>query len=117
MVNGRITRRVAAAAVESEHRQRLWEKQTAAYEDAVQEVLARQIRRGAALQGQIGRAVLAEPAQPRRLRVSTRKVKAALSRYNKADPYRPTRSTKITAIHARITPAPHQTPLTTAPDP
>jgi Insertion element 4 transposase N-terminal/Transposase DDE domain len=69
------------------------------------------------LTGQIGRAVLAEPAPPRRLRVSARKVKSALSRYNKADPYRPARSTKITAIHATITPAPHQTPLTAAPDP
>jgi hypothetical protein len=69
------------------------------------------------LTGQIGRAVLAEPAPPRRLRVSARKVKSALSRYNKADPYRPTRSTKIVALHASITPAPHETPLTAAQDP
>ena len=69
------------------------------------------------LPGQIGKAVLAEPAPPRRLRVSARKVKSALSRYNKADPHRPARSTKIANLHTAITPAPHETPLTAAPDP
>jgi hypothetical protein len=58
------------------------------------------------LTGQIGQAVLAEPAPLCRLRVSARKVKSALSRYNKADPYRPARSTKIDTIHASITSAP-----------
>nr|WP_276206335.1 IS4 family transposase [Thermoactinospora rubra] len=48
--------------------------------------------------GQIGRAVLDGLAPPRRLRVSTRKVKSALSRYNKADPDRPARATTVQAI-------------------
>ena len=47
VVNGRITRRVAETTIEGEHRQRLWEKQSAAYEDAVREVLARRTRREA----------------------------------------------------------------------
>lgn len=65
------------------------------------------------LTGQIGRAVLAEPAPPRRLRVSTRKVKSALSRYNKADPHRPPRSTQITALTLTISdPGPATQPPT-----
>jgi hypothetical protein len=48
--------------------------------------------------GDIGRAVLADLLDPRRPRVSTRKVKSPLSRYNKKDPYRPERSTPITAL-------------------
>jgi hypothetical protein len=47
MVNGWNTRRVAETTIEGEHRQRLWEKQSAAYEDAVKEVLARRTRRDA----------------------------------------------------------------------
>jgi hypothetical protein len=53
--------------------------------------------------GQIGRAVLADLAPPRRLRVSTRKVKSALSRYNKADPDRPTRTTTVQTIDIKLT--------------
>lgn len=52
--------------------------------------------------GQIGRAVLADLLPPRRPRVSTRKVKSPLSRYNKKDPYRPERSTPITALTITI---------------
>jgi Transposase DDE domain len=48
--------------------------------------------------GEIGRAVLADLLPPRRPRVSTRKVKSPLSRYNKKDPHRPERSTPITAL-------------------
>jgi len=48
--------------------------------------------------GEIGRAVLADLHPPRRPRISTRKVKSPLSRYNKADPHRPERSTPITAL-------------------
>src|SRR5690348_12737748 len=47
VVNGRISRRVAATTVEGEHRQRLWEKQSAAYEVTVRAVLERRARREA----------------------------------------------------------------------
>jgi hypothetical protein len=52
--------------------------------------------------GTIGRAVLASLLPPRRPRTSTRKVKSPLSRYNKADPYRPRTSTPITSITTQI---------------
>jgi Insertion element 4 transposase N-terminal/Transposase DDE domain len=48
--------------------------------------------------GRIGRAVLGALLPPRRPRVSVRKVKSPLSRWNKADPHRPTRSTPVTAM-------------------
>lgn len=47
VVNGRITRRAAETTIEGEHRQRLWEKQSAAYEVTVKAVLARRVRREA----------------------------------------------------------------------
>ena len=50
------------------------------------------------LTGRIGRAVLGELLPPRRPRVSARKVKSPLSRWNKADPHRPTRSTPVTTL-------------------
>ena len=53
---------------------------------------------GADLAGRIGRAVLDSLLPPRRPRVSTRKVKSPLSRWNKADPSRPARSTPVTAM-------------------
>jgi hypothetical protein len=37
IVNARIARRVTAATIEGEHRQRLWEKQSAAYEVTVKQ--------------------------------------------------------------------------------
>jgi len=52
----------------------------------------------AGLAGRIGRAVLDGLLPPRRPRVSTRKVKSPLSRWNKADPHRPARSTPVTAL-------------------
>ena len=48
--------------------------------------------------GRLGRAVLAGLLPPRRPRVSVRKVKSPLSRWNKADPHRPVRSTPVTAM-------------------
>jgi hypothetical protein len=48
--------------------------------------------------GRIGRAVLDGLLPPRRPRVSTRKVKSPLSRWNKADPHRPARSTPVTTM-------------------
>ena len=53
---------------------------------------------GAHLTGRIGRAVLDGLLPPRRPRVSARKVKSPLSRWNKADPHRPRRSTPVTAL-------------------
>src|SRR5258708_17634883 len=44
------------------------------------------------------RAVLAGLLPPRRPRVSVRKVKSPLSRWNKADPHRPARSTPVTTM-------------------
>ncbi|HEX6521999.1 MAG TPA: hypothetical protein VF070_18635 [Streptosporangiaceae bacterium] len=70
--------------------------------------------------GRIGRAVLDGLLAPRRLRVSVRKVKSPLSRWNKADPHRPARSTPITAIsvtlqHAQVLePATHRPESLTA---
>jgi hypothetical protein len=52
----------------------------------------------AGLTGRIGRAVLDGLLPPRRPRVSVRKVKSPLSRWNKADPHRPARSTPVTAL-------------------
>jgi hypothetical protein len=53
---------------------------------------------GAGLTGRIGRAVLNDLLPPRRPRVSVRKVKSPLSRWNKADPHRPAHSTPVTAM-------------------
>jgi hypothetical protein len=50
------------------------------------------------LTGRIGRAVLDDLLPPRRPRVSVRKVKSPLSRWNKADPHRPAKSTPVTAM-------------------
>ena len=51
-----------------------------------------------------------EPAHlPRRPRVSVRKVKSPLSRWNKADPHRPVRSTPVTAMTLTIS-VPEATP-------
>ena len=52
----------------------------------------------AALVGRIGRAVLKDLLPPRRPRVSVRKVKSPLSRWNKADPHRPARSTPVISL-------------------
>jgi hypothetical protein len=46
-VNGRIALGTTKTTIEGEHRQRLWEKRCAAYEETVREVLARQTRREA----------------------------------------------------------------------
>ena len=73
--------------------------------------------------GRIGRAVLDSLLPPRRPRVSARKVKSPLSRWNKADPHRPARSTPITSMTITVghtteptTPRREQT-LTAAPGP
>ena len=61
------------------------------------------------LTGRIGRAVLNGLLPPRRPRVSVRKVKSPLSRWNKADPHRPARSTPVTAMAVTAT-GPETTP-------
>ena len=70
--------------------------------------------------GRIGQAVLNELLPPRRPRVSVRKVKSPLSRWNKADPSRPARSTPVTTIGITLQHNPsqqHPTHLTAAPAP
>jgi hypothetical protein len=58
--------------------------------------------------GRIGRAILAGLLPPRRPRVSVRKVKSPLSRWNKADPHRPAHSTPVTAIGITLQQPPEQ---------
>jgi len=53
---------------------------------------------GTTLIGSIGRAVLDGLLPPRRPRISVRKVKSPLSRWNKADPDRPAHSSPVTAL-------------------
>jgi Insertion element 4 transposase N-terminal/Transposase DDE domain len=65
--------------------------------------------------GRIGHAVLAGLLAPRRPRVSVRKVKSPLSRWNKADPDRPARSTPITAISLTLQQTPACQPVTRRP--
>ena len=52
--------------------------------------------------GRIGQAVLDGLLPPRRPRVSARKVKSPLSRWNKADPHRPRRSTPVTDLTVTV---------------
>jgi hypothetical protein len=52
--------------------------------------------------GRIGQAVLAALLPPRRPRVSIRKVKSPLSRWHRATPGRPARSTPLTSITATL---------------
>jgi Insertion element 4 transposase N-terminal/Transposase DDE domain len=65
--------------------------------------------------GQIGQAVLNNLLPPRRPRVSARKVKSPLSRWNNTDPHRPARSTSITSL--TITVSPPGQPATPRPKP
>jgi Insertion element 4 transposase N-terminal/Transposase DDE domain len=73
--------------------------------------------------GRIGQAVLRSLLPPRRPRVSARKVKSPLSRWNNTDPARPARSTPITNLTTTVTspsePATpsREQPLTAAPGP
>jgi hypothetical protein len=63
----------------------------------------------AGLVGRIGRAILDGLLPSRRPRVSVRKVKSPLSRWNKADPHRPARSTPVTALTVTVS-GPETTP-------
>jgi len=56
------------------------------------------IASGTTQAGRIGRAILDGMLPPRRPRVSARKVKSPLSRWNNTDPHRPARSTAITSM-------------------
>ena len=68
------------------------------------------------LTGRIGRAVLDGLLPARRPRVSTRKVKSPLSRWNKADPHRPRRSTPVTSLTTAVTSPAPPAPSATRPD-
>ncbi len=71
------------------------------------------ISTGTSMTGRIGRAVLDDILPPRRPRVSVRKVKSPLSRWNKADPYRPARSTTVTTMTVTLSkPEPARQPAT-----
>jgi hypothetical protein len=60
--------------------------------------------------GRIGQAVLAALLPPRRPRVSIRKVKSPLSRWHRATPGRPARSTPLTSITATLHDPPQPAP-------
>jgi Insertion element 4 transposase N-terminal/Transposase DDE domain len=65
------------------------------------------------LVGVIGRAVLAGLLPPRRLRVSTRKVKSPISRYHaRQDDGRPSTSQTVTALHIAVHPPQPAAPAT-----
>ena len=64
------------------------------------------------LTGRIARAVPGGLLPPRRPRVSVRKVKSPLSRWNKADPHRPAKSTQVTAMTLTLSSDPETTPET-----
>ena len=66
--------------------------------------------------GHIGQAILDGLLPPRRPRVSARKVKSPLSRWNKADPHRPRRSTPITALTITVSSPGTTTPSATRRD-
>jgi hypothetical protein len=73
--------------------------------------------------GRIGHAVLDTLLPPRRPRVSARKVKSPLSRWNNTDPQRPARSTPITSLALEVSSPSQPSPprqeqcLTAAPGP
>jgi hypothetical protein len=69
-----------------------------------------------ALTGRIGGAVLNGLLEPRRPRVSVRKVKSPLSRWNKADPHRPARSTTVTSLAVTVSTPEATTPTATRRD-
>ena len=71
---------------------------------------------GTDLTGSIGQAVLDGLLPPRRPRVSVRKVKSPLSRWNKADPHRPRRSNPVTSLAVTIRTPEARTPTATHPD-
>jgi hypothetical protein len=71
---------------------------------------------GTDLTGRIGQAVLDGLLDPRRPRVSVRKVKSPLSRWNKADPHRPQRSTPVTSLAVTVSAPQATTPATTRRD-
>jgi hypothetical protein len=71
---------------------------------------------GTDLTGRIGQAVLDGLLEPRRPRVSVRKVKSPLSRWNKADPHRPRRSNPVTSLAVTVSTPEATTPTATHPD-
>jgi hypothetical protein len=100
---------------------------TTALQAAIDTIAAPQVLPPDQAAGRISRAVLASLLPPRRPRVSIRKVKSPLSRWHRATPGRPARSTPLTSITATLhhppQPAPRKRrirrrkPLTAAPAP
>lgn len=98
---------------------------TTALQTAVQTLIQADgiLASGTSPAGRIGRAVLDSLLPPRRPRVSARKVKSPLSRWNHTDPHRPARSTPITSMtitvsHPAEQPTPHhEKDLTAGPGP
>jgi hypothetical protein len=86
---------------------------TAALQTAAQTLIQADgiLASGTSPAGRIGRAVLDDLLPPRRARVSARKVKSPLSRWNNTDPHRPARSTPITSMTITVShPAERATP-------
>ena len=98
---------------------------TAALQTAAQTLIQADgiLASGTSPAGRIGHAVLDDLLPPRRPRVSARKVKSPLSRWNNTDPHRPARSTPITSMtitvsHPAEQAAPrHEKDLTARPGP
>jgi hypothetical protein len=62
------------------------------------------------------RPVLDDLLAPRRPKVSIRKVKSPLSRWNKTGPHRPAKSTRITTMSVTLQPGQAQEPTTHRPE-
>jgi hypothetical protein len=98
---------------------------TAALQAAIATIAAPQVIPPDQSAGHIARTVLAALLPPRRPRTSIRKVKSPLSRWHRATPGRPARSTPLTAITTTLNDPPppaqprkrRRKPLTTAPSP
>src|ERR1019366_987041 len=71
---------------------------------------------GTDLTGSIGQAVLDGLLEPRRPRVSVRKVKSPLSPRNRADPHRPRRSNPVPSLAVTVSAPEATTPTATHPD-
>jgi hypothetical protein len=102
LLEGRVLRSADSAGLEQE----IWAL-LALYQALADGILAS----GTSPAGRIGRAVLDDLLPPRRARVSARKVKSPLSRWNNTDPHRPARSTPTTSMTITVShPAERATP-------
>jgi hypothetical protein len=83
---------------------------TTALQAAINTLASPDVLPGSQPAGRIGQAVLAALLPPRRPRVSIRKVKSPLSRWHRATPGRPARSTPLTKITATLHDPPQPAP-------